>query len=155
MIPVRVERSVGSSGQPPSCATVHELSIATSLVELAIEAADRAGEKGRIEVVHIRVGSLAGVVIEALEFAWDVATGGTTCAGARLAIERVQGRMRCLACEAETELEDPPRFRCGKCGAATAHIVAGRELDLLSLELADVPEQGEPPPETNLEASHS
>jgi hydrogenase nickel incorporation protein HypA/HybF len=133
---------------------VHELSIATSLVELSIEAVERAGETGRIEVVHVRIGTLAGVVIEALEFAWDVATRGTDCAGAQLVIEHVPGRVGCLACGAETDLDDPPRFRCGQCGAPTAHILAGRELDLVSLELADASEQSDPP-ETNLEASHS
>ncbi len=116
---------------------MHELSIAAEIVSLAVTAVEEAGEELPVTVVSVRVGNLAGVVVEALEFAWDVAAEGTRCAGAELRIERVPGRVRCKACEAETQLSDPPQFACGQCGMPTADIVAGRELDLVSLELEE------------------
>ena len=93
---------------------------------------------------------MSGVVVEALEFAWEVASQDTACAGARLDIEAVAVRVRCPSCAAETELDDPPQFRCGSCGTPTADILAGRELDLVSLELHDDPPgpSKEPNPET-------
>lgn len=127
---------------------MHELSIATSLVSLASEALRNAGELRPIEAVRVRVGDLAGVVIEALEFAWPVAAEGTACERASLEIERVPGRVRCGSCGAETELAVPPRFACGTCGAPTAEIVAGRELDLVSLELTDTTPPAVPPAHT-------
>ncbi|MEJ2540364.1 MAG: hydrogenase maturation nickel metallochaperone HypA [Gemmatimonadota bacterium] len=116
---------------------MHELSIAMSLVELATKAADDAGEDRPIEAVHIRVGALSGVVIDALEFCWDVATRDTACEGARLDVEAVPVRVSCPSCSRESALESPHAFRCAHCGTPTGEVTAGRELDLVSLEVAD------------------
>lgn len=132
---------------------MHELSIATSLVELASDALERAGETRRVEAVQVRIGALSGVVVEALEFSWDVAIEGTVCSSARLDIERVPARISCDSCGAETELSDPPRFRCGVCDEPSANIVSGQELDLVSLELFNDPDT--PAPEATPEAAHS
>ena len=120
---------------------MHELSIATSLVELTERALADAGEDRPVEAVRVRIGALAGVVTEALRFSWDVAIDGTRCAGSRLEIEEVPGRVRCPACTAETELPNPPRFRCGVCDTPTADILAGQELELISLELQEAPHE--------------
>ena len=50
---------------------MHELSIALSIVELAHEEAERRGGV-RINAVHLKLGSLSGVVKEALLFSYDV-----------------------------------------------------------------------------------
>lgn len=112
---------------------MHELSIAHSLVDLAGDAAARAGVE-RVSVVHLRLGALAGVVRDALEFSFEVASVGTPLAGARLAIEAVPVRVFCPRCEAEAELADVQQFRCPRCGTPTAQVLAGRELELVALE---------------------
>jgi len=116
---------------------MHELSIAISLIDLAMEAVQDAGLEGPVQVVRVRVGALSGVVAEALDFAWETAAEGTICEGARLEIEQVPGRVRCEACKSETQLDDPPTFACGNCGRPTAEIIAGKEMDLMALELED------------------
>jgi len=68
---------------------MHELSIATGIVEVAVEEGERHG--GRVEVVHLKLGALSGVVREALEFSWDLACQETPLAGARLEIEAAAG----------------------------------------------------------------
>ena len=50
---------------------MHELSIAHSLVEIAEEAAAKAGV-ARVTVVHLRLGVLAGVVQDALLFGFEI-----------------------------------------------------------------------------------
>jgi hydrogenase nickel incorporation protein HypA/HybF len=70
---------------------VHELSIAVSLVETICEEMPKLGAV-RIAGVNVRVGSLSGVVPEALAFAFDVAADNTQIAGAELRIERTIGR---------------------------------------------------------------
>jgi hydrogenase nickel incorporation protein HypA/HybF len=129
---------------------MHELSIATRLVELAIDAVRSAGEDRAIETLHIRVGALSGVVTEALEFCWEVAAEGTPCQGSRLDIEVVPARVYCPSCAADSAVESPYRFRCSRCGQLTGEVTAGRELDLVSLELVDDP----PTPLDAVEASH-
>jgi hydrogenase nickel incorporation protein HypA/HybF len=68
---------------------MHELSIAAGIVEIAAGEAARRGCK--VEAVHLKLGSLSGVVREALEFSWEVACAETPVAGARLAIEPAAG----------------------------------------------------------------
>jgi hydrogenase nickel incorporation protein HypA/HybF len=68
---------------------MHELSIALSIVEIAQEQGDQQG--GRIDAVHLRLGSLAGVTRDALLFCYDVACQDTPLAGSRLVIQDVVG----------------------------------------------------------------
>lgn len=132
---------------------MHELSIAVSLIDLAAEAVQDAGLAGPVHVVRVRVGALSGVVVEALDFAWETAAEGTICEVARLDIEQVPGRVRCQACHTETELDDPPIFACGNCGLPTSVVIAGKELDLMALELEDHTDQSMNQEETH-EAPH-
>jgi hydrogenase nickel incorporation protein HypA/HybF len=82
---------------------MHELSIAMSIVEIAGEEAKRLRAR-RVNAVHVKVGALSGVVKDALEFAWQVATDNTPVAGSRLAIEDTAGRELELCA---LEIEDP------------------------------------------------
>ncbi len=112
---------------------MHELSIATNLVDVATEAAADAGG-GRIVALQVRLGACSSVVVEALEFAWEAARDGTACDGARLEVERVAARAMCDACGHNFELEDPYTWRCPRCTAIVV-CVAGRELELHAIEL--------------------
>ncbi len=69
---------------------MHELSIAMSIVEIASDEARRLGD-ARVEVVHLRLGDLSGVVKDSLLFAWDLACEESPLAGSRLQIEEVSG----------------------------------------------------------------
>ena len=44
--------------------------------------------------------------------------------------------LRCDACGAEWELEEPV-FRCGACGSAEVEVVAGEELRVESIEIRE------------------
>ena len=68
---------------------MHELSIAASIVEIAVE--ESARQSGRIVAVHLRLGALAGVAREALLFSWELACLQTPLEGARLEIEDAAG----------------------------------------------------------------
>ena len=70
---------------------MHELSIAMSLVEAVCDELPKLGRVS-IESVHVRIGALSGVVADALVFAFEVASGETPIAGARLDVEHAAGR---------------------------------------------------------------
>ena len=70
---------------------VHELSIATSLVEAVCEELPRLNG-ATVRAIRIRVGSLSGVSCDALMFSFDAATDGSPIAGSSLEIERTDGR---------------------------------------------------------------
>ncbi len=115
---------------------MHELSIIQNVVEIAERAVIEAGAS-RVEAVYMRVGVLSGVVRDALEFAYDVATKETLLEGSRLVVEEVPIVLYCADCGAERVLDDIRNIRCPACGAATVNIVQGRELEIESIEVTD------------------
>jgi len=70
---------------------MHELSIALSIVDMAAEEALRHEATG-VEVVHLKLGRLSGVVSRALLASYEMACEGTLLAGSRLEIEDTPGR---------------------------------------------------------------
>jgi hydrogenase nickel incorporation protein HypA/HybF len=113
---------------------MHELSIALSLIEVATEQIARRN-LAQVEVVHLRLGELSGVVADALLFSFDVATAGTALEGARLEIERVPVSVHCRRCDAERELPSIQRLQCPSCGDPTPDVRRGREIELFALEV--------------------
>jgi hydrogenase nickel incorporation protein HypA/HybF len=113
---------------------MHELSIAYSLVESAAEAARAAGAS-RVVRINLRLGALSGVVEDALRFGFEVATAGTLVEGATLAVEAVPAEVACTACGSKGILPDLQWVRCPSCGSARVVLTAGRELELVNLEV--------------------
>lgn len=108
---------------------MHELAIAENIVDAVCERAD-----GRpVRRVTVRIGKLTAVVPDAMRFCFDLATEGTIADGARLEIEERAGRARCHACDAEVELTDP--ILLCPCGSADLAVTAGRELQIVSMEV--------------------
>lgn len=115
---------------------MHELSIAMSLVEIVREEAARLG-RARVVAVHVRVGALSGVVADALQFSWELATADSPVAGARLQIEEVPVTIYCGRCAAERTLPSAQHLRCPECGDLASRICGGRDLALAALEVED------------------
>ncbi len=117
---------------------MHEASIALNLIE-AVEQRLESESHGRVEAIHVRVGELAGVSTEALEFAFQCLSAGTPLAGARLVFEAVPLTVTCDACGRTNPVEDLV-FRCPACGSEKTRVASGRELEVRTLELAEEPE---------------
>ena len=79
---------------------MHEVSIMTEALRMAMDAAKSAGA-GRVLKLRLRIGSLSGVVPESLRFAFDVVCHGTMAEGASLEIEAVPAACWCATCQAE------------------------------------------------------
>ncbi len=112
---------------------MHELSIALGVVDAAGEEAARHG--GRVAAVHMKLGLLSGVVKEALLSAYELAREGSALAESELVVEEVAVTVYCPACAAERPIESFPELRCPTCGAPTPHVVRGRELEIVALEI--------------------
>ena len=113
---------------------MHELAIASSLVESAELAARQAGA-GRVTQVFLRLGALSGVSKEALLFSYDVATHGTLLEGSRLIIEDVPLAIYCESCRVEVRLPGIQSLRCPRCGRLSPHIRQGKELEIVGIEI--------------------
>jgi hydrogenase nickel incorporation protein HypA/HybF len=115
---------------------MHELSIAYSLVETAVDAARQAGIE-RVDAVHLRLGALSGVVKESLLFGYEIAAQNTLLEGSQLEIEVLPVIVYCGNCQREVELVSLQRFRCPVCDTPSGDIRQGRELEIRSLEVRD------------------
>lgn len=113
--------------------TMHELSVAISIVDSVRSVLEEEGG-GRVASVAVAVGAHAGVVVEALAYAWGPATSGSVLSGSRLDVQPVPATVWCEACGVERELPGL-RLACPVCAAACTALLSGRELDLLSFEL--------------------
>src|SRR6185437_8393479 len=76
---------------------MHELAIMDSALNLALDQAQKSGAT-RLHVIRLRIGSLSGVVPEALQFAFEPLAPGTLAEGAALDIENVPARFWCHGC---------------------------------------------------------
>lgn len=113
---------------------MHELSIATSMVEL-IERELKGRGLTKVSEVKVVVGELSNVVPEALEFCWEVAARGTPAEGSKLVIETRPITARCKACSHDFPVQDYS-FLCPRCGSGETEQTGGSELFVAHL-LAD------------------
>lgn len=113
---------------------MHEVSIMAQTLEIALENAYNQSAK-KIHRLKMRIGAMSGVVPEALTFAFDVVTEGTIAEGAKLEIEIVPVICYCLHCQIEFQPLDL-FYECPQCLSLSNKIIAGREIELTSLEVS-------------------
>jgi hydrogenase nickel incorporation protein HypA/HybF len=114
---------------------MHEVGIANSILEAT--RAEMAGHAGARPLrVTVRIGELAGVDADSLQFCFAALTRDTELATLELKVEWCPRRHRCAACGAEFTVTDYD-FRCGKCGEERTEFVSGDELELGSLEMEE------------------
>jgi hydrogenase nickel incorporation protein HypA/HybF len=116
--------------------SMHELSIAMSIVDAAEEEAANRGT-ARVRAIYLRLGALSGVVKDALLSSYGLACEGTPLEGSRLLIEELPVVIYCHPCAAAHSLPSIQRFCCPVCGAPAADIVQGKELEVTALEIEE------------------
>ena len=122
---------------------MHELGIALEILALVQRHVPNA-DAARVREVHVRVGALAGVVPESLDFCFGAAVAGTPWQQATLVIERVPAQARCEAC-GQMFATETPGAGCPACGDRRVRMVTGRELNVATVDLADEMETGDRP----------
>jgi len=115
---------------------MHELSIVTSIVETVTESLT-AYPGARVLEVRLRIGALASVIPESLEFCWGIVSEGTPLRGSRLVVDLLPVVVHCEPCGIDSELDGVQSFRCPRCGELCAEIRQGRELEIDSIEIDD------------------
>ncbi|HEY9164565.1 MAG TPA: hydrogenase maturation nickel metallochaperone HypA [Candidatus Kryptonia bacterium] len=112
---------------------MHELSIAENIVNIVRENVD-GNASGKVKVVRVKVGELAGVIPESLEFCFNAIIGGTPLEGARLFLERTRLTARCSSCGKDSEIRDFT-FLCAACGSTDLEVITGDELQVMEIEV--------------------
>jgi hydrogenase nickel incorporation protein HypA/HybF len=128
---------------------MHELSLSSAIVDTALRHCDGR----RVTRVDVRVGRLRQVVPDSLAFYFEIVARDTLCDGAELELEQIAARLRCDECGIDWDPAPPPlathepfagaglppvpSFRCPGCGGASSEVLAGDELEVESIEVAD------------------
>jgi len=113
---------------------MHELSIVLSIIdEIGVESEAR--DLRDIGVVHLKVGVFSGVDPNALLFAWELAREGTPFERSRLDIQTVPLVIHCAVCCQDRTPPSLYQLCCPECETPSGTIVAGRELEVVSLEV--------------------
>jgi hydrogenase nickel incorporation protein HypA/HybF len=113
--------------------TVHELSIALSVLDIVRTAASDAG-LSRVDIVRLRVGRATGVLPDALHFAFDCSKAGTLAETATLVIDEVPIGGHCDGCGRDFTSPENYVLACPLCGGDSFRITTGDELNVLDLE---------------------
>lgn len=108
---------------------MHELSLTQSVVDLVCEQA--AGRP--VLSVRLEVGRISGVLVESMEFCFELVAAGTPIEGARLEFDQPQGRAHCRGCGSDFTVDD--LILLCPCGSTNVQITAGRDLRVMSLEV--------------------
>lgn len=112
--------------------SVHEVGIMANILRTAEEAA-RQGNGSKILKLRIRIGSMSGIVSDALQFAFEALRVGTMADGAELEIEIVPAVCQCRDCNIDYK-PDEIDFLCPKCGGSNIKLLKGRELEIISVD---------------------
>jgi len=114
---------------------MHEMGIALQIVEIATASLPADSKNIRVEKVNLKIGKLAAVVPASLCFCYEAVTKDTPLAGSALDIKEVPVVVKCRSCHGEWTVTGPD-FRCKTCQNGEVDILSGREIEIISLEVA-------------------
>ena len=115
---------------------MHELSIVSSIVDTVNESL-AAYPGARVREVRLRVGVLAAVVEDSLQFCYGVVTAGTPLAGSVLVVKTLPIMAHCSPCGREVEIVSIQSLRCPRCGSPATDLRQGRELEIDCIEIVE------------------
>jgi hydrogenase nickel incorporation protein HypA/HybF len=127
---------------------MHELSIAQSLIDVALTHAERHGAR-RIVRIECRIGCLRQVDATLLREAFEIARASTIAAEATLEVTTIGVHLACHACGLSADVTGWA-FECPTCGSTDVTLSSGEDLELTRLEL-EVPDEDRGPAKEHLD----
>lgn len=114
---------------------MHELSLATGILDMVQDAARRDGFRS-VGQLRLEVGAVAGVEVDALRFALDAIRPGTCLEQAKIQIDTPAGTAWCTSCRHEVAFT---RFQdlCPTCDGPLVRHSGGDQLRVLDLWVLD------------------
>lgn len=114
---------------------MHELSIAESILDIINDNVSKE-ELSNVRTVNMKVGTMAGVVCESLEFSFQALTAGTPLATASLLIDHIPYQIHCTSCD-KTSTSEFGLSTCPRCAGTETRVVSGMELQVVSIDLCE------------------
>ncbi len=113
---------------------MHEMSIAEAIWDLAHS---QVPPGAILRIVRVRAGPLRAIEPQSMQWAWEALSGERGACDIALELTTLSWRMRCEACGRQWNAPEIAE-RCG-CGSACIRLVGGDELQLVSIEVDDLP----------------
>jgi hydrogenase nickel incorporation protein HypA/HybF len=114
---------------------MHELAIAQNIVDI-IKRNVSENELSNVDSIKLKIGEMAGVVTDSLEFGFQAITSGTELELAKLTIEKIPFVFKCNACGKESTNEYGITV-CPECNGTDTNIISGLEMQIVEVELRD------------------
>ncbi|HJI99764.1 MAG TPA: hydrogenase maturation nickel metallochaperone HypA [Coriobacteriaceae bacterium] len=113
---------------------MHELSLVQGIFDSVVPVARQNGAT-KITNIKLTIGEMTMVVPEAMEFAFEaLSEDDPLLDGCVLVMDFVSPRSKCLDCGNEFE-HDRFHNHCPACDSAATMLIAGRELEVASMEI--------------------
>jgi hydrogenase nickel incorporation protein HypA/HybF len=112
---------------------MHELSVTESLLNIALQHAEKAGAR-RVTDLHLVIGELASMVDDSIQFYWDIIAKDTIAEQAILHFRRVPAQLQCMTCFEKYHPTDR-ELACPRCNGVNTKIIAGEEFRLESIDV--------------------
>ncbi|HEV2304572.1 MAG TPA: hydrogenase maturation nickel metallochaperone HypA [Candidatus Acidoferrales bacterium] len=112
---------------------MHEMGIANSVLD-AVRKESRRFPESHVCKVVVRIGELAGVDPEAVDFCFEALVRGTSWEPLELEIEFCPRRYRCCSCGHSYAAQNDVSA-CPACGGTESQFSGGDELELAYLEV--------------------
>jgi len=127
---------------------MHELSIATILVNTLLDYQRKQKTSLRVLAVYVLIGKLRAISIEQLTYSYDLLIKGTSVAGSKLIVEEVPAKIDCPKCNFTDTLamkDDSfhfaiPSLSCPRCGTHL-NLTGGDELKIAKIRVHTTPPQ--------------
>ncbi len=114
---------------------MHEVGVAAGIFDIVRQHVP-VSQAALVRAVRVRVGEMAGVLPDSLDFCFGAIVAGTPYSSASLAIERVPARGLCGACKRVFDVSRL-EFRCPACGDLGITVTSGEELQVVDVEVDD------------------
>ena len=112
---------------------MHEMSLCEGVLQI-IEDEAKKQRFSKVKRVILEVGTLSGVEIPALEFAFDVVMKGSIAETARLEIIELEAQAWCMQCAKNITIKQ--RYdACPDCGSYQLQVSSGDEMRIKELEV--------------------
>ena len=112
---------------------MHELSIAQDILAIIKQNVPHE-ELKNIQNVNVKIGDMAGVVPDSLEFSYQAITSGTEMENSRLVIEKIPFVIECELC-GKSSTNDIGIRCCSYCGSFDTNVLSGLEMQVVDIEL--------------------
>jgi hydrogenase nickel incorporation protein HypA/HybF len=113
---------------------MHEVSIALNLLDIVSEECRKSGGR-TVESINLRIGRASGIMTDALLFAFDAVKAGSVAERACLNIQEIPVSGHCRDCGDDFEVGEEYVLSCPRCGGGSFEITAGREMDIIDMEV--------------------